>query len=248
MRDILLDILKQTSIDCKAVCITVNDRETIAECHDKEGNLFVYGVISQPLFNYNAKLGMANTKLLYGLLNFANYQTDDASISVTKKEDKDGSEWIEQFEFRNPVSGNNADFRMMHPSQIPVQAVFPTIAWDIDIQPTKSKITELQQIIKMYADVDSKEFGIRTIKGDCQFFIGDENSSTHRISMTMEKNINGTVKVPLLFPTSLVMTVLGLVGFNVNSLRVSNRGILSMSVDTQLGKYTYYIRANNKEK
>lgn len=90
-----------------------------------------------------------------------------------------------------------------------------------------------------------KLFGIRTTAaGDLEFFIGDVDSSSHRVSMVFETGVTGTLKGDLQWNTHQFLSVMKLTGSNSAELSITSRGVLSITVETQYGTYAYYLRAN----
>jgi len=244
MRDVLLDIIRQTNGLMECLKISGTDKVTLIKGCDSEKTLFVEAELKNVVSEFEGEFGISNMSLLNGLLNFANYRTSDAVFSV-KKMERNGQNTVEKFEFRNAVTGNDADFRMMDPRHIPEQATIPTnIPWDVEFSPSKSKISEFSQLASLYAEVD-KCFGIRTVKGDLQFFIGDEeNSSSHRASMVFENGASGELKGNLSWTTAQFLSIMKLSGNNPTTMKVTNRGVLLISVETAHGIYNYFLRAN----
>lgn len=242
MREVLLDLVKQTSGLTEALRVMGTAEETVIKGCDADKTLFIEAVLKEPLAEFEGEFGLSNINLLSGLLNFTNYLTSDATFSVKKKE-RNGKVTIEQFEFRNPVTGNDADFRMMDPLHVPEQATIPNIPWDVVVTPTKSKIAEFSQLASLYSEVD-RNFGVRTVLGDLQFYIGDEGSSNHRVSMVFETGVKGELKGVLQWNTHQFLAVMKLTGNHPTEMKITSRGVLSISVETPHGTYNYFLRAN----
>lgn len=243
MKDVLLDLIKQTSPLLDVVLIKGTPEKTeIAGC-DGDKTLFVQAELKHPIQEFEGEFGLTNMNLLNGLLNFSNFRTDDATFSVKKKEHA-GKATVEEFNFRNKATGNSSDFRLMSPDLVPQQATISNIPWDVTITPNKAKVTEFQQLAGLYAEVD-KLFGIRTTAGgDLEFFIGDVDSSSHRVSMVFEAGVTGTLKGDLQWNTQQFLSVMKLTGSASAQLSITSRGVLSISVDTAHGTYAYFLRAN----
>lgn len=243
MKEVLLDLIKQTSPLMEVVLITGEpDKTSIAGC-DADKSLFVQAETKHPVQEFEGEFGLTNMNLLSGLLNFSNFRTDDATFAV-KRTDRNGKTLVEEFNFRNATTGNSSDFRLMSPDLVPQQATISNIPWDVTITPNKSKVTEFQQLASLYSEVD-KLFGIRTTAaGDLEFFIGDVDSSSHRVSMVFETGVTGTLKGDLQWNTQQFLSVMKLTGSNTAELSITSRGVLSITVDTQHGTYAYYLRAN----
>lgn len=242
MKEVLVDLIKQTSPLMDVVLVTgEQDKTTIAGC-DADKTLFVQAETKHPIQEFEGSFGLTNMNLLNGLLNFPNFQTQDATFSV-KKIERNGNTYVEEFNFRNDTTGNVSDFRLMSPDLVPQQATISNIPWDVTITPNRSKVTEFQQLANLYSEVD-KLFGIRTTEeGDLEFFIGDVDSSTHRVSMIFENGVQGSLGTGIQWNTQQFLSVMKLAGSNPSTLSITSRGVLSISVETSHGTYTYYLRA-----
>jgi len=243
MREVLLDLVKQTGGLTEALRVTGTAEATVIKGCDADKTLFIEATLKQPLAEFEGEFGVTNINLLSGLLNFTNYLTDDATFNVKKRE-RDGAMTVEQFEFRNKVTGNDADFRMMDPKHVPDQATIPNIPWDVIVTPTKSKVAEFQQLTALFAGVGDKTFGARTVNGDLQFYIGDEESSTHRVSMVFEAGVKGDLKGSLSWNTHQFLSIMKLTGAHPTTMKITSRGVLSVEVETPHGIYNYFLRAN----
>ena len=245
MRDELLDLIKQTnglSIDCLKVIGTEN--ETLIKGVDKDKTLFVEAILKKPIPEFAGEFGISNMSLLNGLLNFANYRTSDATFSV-KTLTRNEKTTVEKFEFRNKVTGNEANFRATDPRAIPDQATIPKdIPWNVEITPSKTKVAEFTQLASLYSEVE-KTFGIKTQGKDLQFLIGEvDNSASHTASMVFESNVKGELKDSLSWNTTQFLSVMKLSNNNPTTIKVTNRGVLLISVETTYGTYNYFMRAN----
>lgn len=244
MRDVIADVVKQTIGLITVIKVTGTDKETRVQGVDDNKTLFVEAYLREPLVELSGEFGITNLPLLRGLLDFASYRSDKASFSVKRMKirDRDGElnrETVEQFEFRDG-SGAGADFRCMSPDRVPDQAEIKNVPWDVTITPSKSKISEFQQLASLYADVD-KNFGAKVENGNLLFFFGDDNSSTHRASMVFEAAVEGSLNPGLMWSAAQLIQVLKLVN-GEGRIRITSRGVLSVEVETTHGSYKYFLR------
>ena len=240
MREVLSDLVKQINGLVPALRVTGTPKETVIKGCDDDKTMFVEAHLKQPLPEFEGEFGLTNLTLLNGLLNFANYRTDDATFSVKHRE-RDGRQTVEQFEFKNKVTGNDAVFRMMDPRHVPEQATIPNIPWNITITPNKSKITEFQQLANLSSEV-TKNFSARTHNGDLQFIIGEEGQQSS-ITMVFEPNVNGSLTSNMTWGVQQFLSVMKLAGANPTTLKITSKGVLSVAVETPYGIYNYYLRA-----
>jgi hypothetical protein len=242
MKDVLLDIAKQTSGLTDSLRFSGKNGEVSFKGCDPDKSLFIEAVLKNPVTEFEGEFGLSNINMLTGLLNFSNFKTDDAVFSVKRRE-RNGVSTVEQFEFRNPVTGNSADFRMMDAALVP-QFTIPELEWLVQITPTKSKLLEFTQLSSLYSEIN-KDFGVKIEKGNLLFFIGDEQSSSHRTSMVFDNNITAELKTPYVWKNNYFTSVMKLAGSHPTTLRLANnKPVMSIVVDTVHGVYTYFIRAN----
>lgn len=240
MRDILIDIVRQTSGLFDVLKVTSSDTETKLQAVDADKTLFLEASLKEPVPEFAGEFGLTNLNLLKGLLEFASYRTDQAEFTV-KRHARGGKETVEQFEFKD-ANKKGAIFRLMSADLVPEQAVIANIPWDVTITPNKSKLTEFQQLAKLYAEVD-KFFGVKTDGRDLVFTIGDENSSTHRAAMVFESDVDGALSGQILWSIPQFLSVMNLAAAHTAEVRITARGVLCVEVETPHGLFKYYLRA-----
>ena len=241
MKEVLSDLVKQTSGLVTAVRVTGTDKATVIKGCDEDKTMFVEANLKQPLPEFEGEFGLTNMSLLNGLLNFANYRTDDATFTVKRRE-RNGKQTVEHFEFKNKVTGNDAVFRMMDPAHVPEQATIPNIPWNVTITPNKSKVTEFQQLANLCSEV-TKTFSARTHNGDLQFIIGEEGQQSS-VTMVFEPGVKGDLSSNLSWNIQQFLSVMKLTGANPTTLKITNKGVLSVLVETPHGSYNYFLRAS----
>lgn len=240
MRDVLVDVVKQSIGLFETLKVTGKIDETRFQGVDKEKTLFIEGYSRDAIPEFEGEFGFTNLSLLRGLLDFTSYKTEKGSFKVRRR--KLGErETVEQLEFRDGL-GAGADFRCMSPDRVPEQAEIKNIPWDVTIQPSKGKIAEFQQLASLCAEVD-KNFGIETHNGNLLFMFGDQTSSTHRASMIFEEGVGGAINAGLQWSAAQFLQVLKLAGSEPR-LRISSRGVLAIEVETAYGSYKYYLRGS----
>ncbi len=243
MRDILLDIIRQIPNSIETIGVFGTDETTTVKAHDANQTFIMEAKFKEPVDFLKGEFGISNLKLLSGLLNFSNYKTEDAVITA-KNLTRNGKTFVEKIEFRNPKTGNDADFRLISPDLIGEHATISTIPWNISFAPDRSKLTEFTQLANLYSDID-KKFGVKTINEDqLQFYIGNDNSSTHKASMIFKSEL--AFKTPitseLMFDTSQFLSLISLMTSNKTVFSITSRGLFLVSVETAYAQYDYYLR------
>lgn len=240
MRDILADIVRQTSGLFDVIKVTGTDAETRIEGMDEGKTLFIKAILNQPQRELEGDFGLTNLGLLSGLLSFPNYKADDAVFRVKRRKARDGRDTVEQFEFRD-VNGTGADFRAMDASHIEV-AEIRAIPWDVSVTPQKSKVAEFSQLATLYSGVND-HFGAKVENGNLVFMIGEENSSDHRVSMVFEADVTGAVKGDAVFPVKTFLNILKIVGSSPCAISIFGQGVLGVTAETPYATYQYILRA-----
>lgn len=240
MREVLTDIVRQTSGLFEILKVTGEDTSTSIKAVDVEKTLFLEASLKEPIPEFVGEFGLTNINLLKGLLDFSSYRTDQAEFTVRRFSNK-GKETVEQFEFKD-ANKKGAVFRLMSAELVPEQATIANIPWDVTFKPNKSKLTEFQQLANLYSEVD-KFFGVKTDGTDLVFYIGDENSATHRASMVFESGITGTITGQVQWSISQFLSVMKLAAAHDAEVRITHRGVLGVEIETPHGVFKYYLRA-----
>jgi hypothetical protein len=239
MRDVLSDVIKQSTGLIDTIKVTGKDTMTRLQGVSEDKTVFVDGRTSAVIPEFSGEFGISNLPLLRGLIEFPSYRTDEATFKIKRRTWKDTST-VEQFEFRD-AKGRGADFRCMAPEVVPEQAEITNLTWNVTITPDRSKIAEFQALTNLYKDVD-KNFGVSVDGVALVFSIGSDNSSTHRASMVFADEVSGSLNNGLQFNAGQFLKLLSVAGADAR-LQFSSRGVLSVECDTPHGSYRYYLRA-----
>lgn len=239
MREILSDVLKQVHGLASVVKVTGSNEQTRFQAVDDKKTLVIDGIAKAAITGFEGEFGLSNLSLLQGLLDFASYRTDESSLNI-KRRDWKGSTTVEQIEFRD-AKGLGADFRCMAPEAVPDQATLTKISWDIEFVPDRGKLAEFQKLVTLCKEVD-ENFTLKVEDGNLVFTIGTASAATHRASMAFHEVGAKSLRAPLQFNSAQFLKLLS-VGGTEGTLAISDRGLLSVSCETEHGSYRYYLRA-----
>lgn len=245
MRETILDIVKHTGglgfID--TVKVTGDDSTTVIEAMDNDRTVIIKAKLLKPETLLKGEFGMSHLPLLQGLLNYANFKADGASISV-KRRDRNGKDTPDEIVFRDE-QGQTASYRLMSSEVIPDQAKFLGTNWDVVVDPSQSKVKEFSSLAGLYGAFENY-FMVKTVDGELKFFIGDEGSSSHRASLTIETDVTGTLAGDLHWPINQVLSILKL-GIDENlKLQFSGRGALQITMTSAHAEYNFILPARKK--
>jgi hypothetical protein len=98
--------------------------------------------------------------------------------------------------------------------------------------------------LKMQAQANSEEivFKTKTEDGHLKFMFGDHSS--HAGDFVFQHDVGGQLKKQWSWPVLQIISILGLVGNK--RMKISDDGVMQITVDSGLGVYTYIIPAHSK--
>lgn len=242
MRDVLIDVIKQTSGLVEVIKVTGSATETKLQAVNDTMSLFIEATLTSPVPEFVGEFGLTNLSLLRKLLDFSSYRTEEASFSVKRFTTPDGAEAPELFEFKDSSGVGGSVFRLMNAKRVPEQAEIRNIPWDVSFAPNKAKIAEFQELAGFYTEVD-KFFSAKIDKGNLIFCVGDDSSSTHYANLPIESGVRGTLKGEAVYSIAQFLQVLKIAGSNDTEIKITGRGVIGVEVSTALGVYKYYLRA-----
>lgn len=244
MRDQLLDIIKHTSgLGVDTVRVTGTDKSTVFEAMDDNRTIIIRAELKQPEPELVGEFGMRSLGILQGLLNFAPYRTDKATMVVKRKKRGD-VETPEDLVF-TAEDGSGANFRLMNASLLPAQAQLKHNSWDVTISPSDSKVQEFSTLASMYSAVENF-FSVETKNGNLNFQIGDPNGANHSASMTFAEKISGSIDTTMYWPINQVLSVLKIGKGENPEMQIMNLGALRINLETDHAKYSMILPARKK--
>lgn len=246
MRETILDIVKHTGslgfID--AIKITGTEEETLVEAMDNDRTVIIKANLLKTDPDLVGEFGMSHLQLLQSLLAYPNFRTDGASITVNRKERAGKGLVPEELVFADDKK-QTASYRLMSSDFLPEQAKFLGTVWDVDVEPSISKLKEFQALAGMYLTFE-KYFLAKVVDGDLRFHIGDEGSSMHRAFLTMEEGVSGTLNGDLHWPIQQVLSIIKLGQEENLKLQFSSRGALQLSMTSPHAEYRFILPARKK--
>lgn len=242
MRNILSEIVKQTSGQITTLKCTGSAKETRLQGVDENKLLFLEASLA-PIPELEGEFGISNLHLLKGLLNYGPYRAANSVLSV-KRRVWGNKTTVEQFEFRDEFDvGTN--FRCMSPERVPDQAEIRDIPWDIEFTPDGARLAEFAQLAGLFGGGDLKEklFGLKVAKTNLIVSLGDTHGATHLGNMVLATDVTGTLKTDALWSHSDLFSIMRLAAGQPIAIKVSSRGVLGVEITTSIGAFKYYLRA-----
>ncbi len=251
MRETFQDIVRHTGglgfID--TVKITGTDDKTIIEAMDNDRTVIVKGELTTVEPALKGEFGLSQLGLLQGLVTSALYKGDGVTVDI-KRRDRGGVDTPEEIVFNNKNTKSNAAYRLMSKDLIPDQAKFLGTNWDVEVDPTASKLKELQALAGLYSTFENF-FMVKTVKNEegkneLRFYIGDEGSSMHRAYLTIADDVSGDLGGDLHWGIDPVLKILKLGADENLKLQFSSRGALQITMASGVAEYKFILPARKK--
>ena len=242
MRNPLADVLRHTSSLFVNLICKGTETETIFEAMSPDKSIIFSATLKEPIAELAGESVFANLSLLNGLLNFASYNTETATMNVTRAAD---GKRVEGFEFKDGSRKAGAIYRSTNPSMIREEDWPPNtgvIKWLTEFEPQKAKLSEFGQLSSLYSEVE-KVFMPKTEGGELMFIFGDEGSSNHRASMVFQEGVDVEIKGDIRYKVGDLQSTVKLAGADPCKLHLTSRGVIMVSCENSLARYTYIIRA-----
>lgn len=241
--DTVQDIVKHTAGlgFIQSVKVTGSTSETLLDAMDSDRTVIMKAQLHNAEPSFDGEFGLGNLGFLTGVTNLPNYKTEDATVEVVTAE-RNGTRSPDHLLFKD-ADGNNDQYRFMNKQMI--DAALQTVKlkiteWDIVFEPTKQKVSELQQVAAIYGGIEPN-FSLKTDENnDLIITVGAADGSLTG-KRVFAKNVNGSLNEGFSWPLSQVLSILKL-GMSGNCLmKVSKRGALMISVDSGIGNYDYIL-------
>lgn len=243
-KDVVQDIVKMTAGlgFISAVKVTGTDSETTLDAMDQDRTVILKAKLHNVVPEFAGEFGLGNLGFLAGVSNLSNYKEADATIDVVNR-DRNGVSSPDHLMFKD-ADGNTDQYRFMSKEIIEqtLQTVkFKGTEWDVTFEPTKAKVSELQQVAGIYGGIEPN-FTVKTDNGNLVVTVGAADGSFTG-KRTFATNVSGEINEGYAWPLSQVLAILKL-GMSASCvMQISKRGALQISVDTGIGKYDYILPA-----
>lgn len=243
MKDYLQDIVKNTYtlgvID--TVKIVGTEKETQLHTISMDNSVVIKARFHNVLPDFIGVFGMPNLNKLNTILNIPEYK-EDADITVITK-DENGARVPSSITFLNSTKDFKNEYRLMNQVTIEEKLKTPKFKgaqWHVEFEPTVQAI----QRLKFQASANSEEtsFTIKQDKKDIKVFFGDH--STHAGNFTFNFDTEGSITKSMSYPVSTVLNILNLAGDK--TIKISDNGVMLITVDSGLGLYEYILPAQTK--
>ena len=245
MKDYLQDIVQHTfGLGVIEIVKVVGDQnETTLEAMDTVSRtLVVQAKFKNPVPEFVGTFGMPNLGKLNTVLNIPEYK-DGATITVKTKTNQDGTAEPDGIRFENKTSDFKNDYRLMSSTtvlEVVKKTKFSGAKWNVTFSPSAVAIQRLK--FQSQANSEETTFIAKTDNGALKFFFGDHSS--HAGDFVFESSVQGTISRSLNWPLPVVISILNLPGDKI--IKISDDGVMLISVDSGIADYNYYVLAQTK--
>ena len=245
MKDIILDVVKHTAGlgFIESVKVTGTADKTAFDAMDPDRTVILNATLHGPHADLIGEFGMGNLGFLNGISNLGNYKEDGSEVTVNRRE-RNGEEVPESLLFKD-AHGNTDTYRFMSKQVVEQQlktAVFKGAAWDVEFEPSKQKVSEIQQVAGIYAAIDPT-FKVKTEDGNLVLYIGGSDAGSHTGRRVFANNVNGELKQGWSWPLNQVLAILKLGMSGMCIMKIADQGALQISIDSGIGMYNYILPA-----
>lgn len=240
MKDHLLDLVSHThDLGCiDLVKISGTETETAIAGIAEDRSVVVDAKFAGPVAEFIGVFGMPNLSKLKILLNLPEYK-ENAQLNIKRRD----TGVPESLQFANAVGDFKNSYRFMATEIINEKAKtvkFKGANWHVTFEPTVAAIMRLK--MQSQANAEEPNFQVRTDNGDLKFYFGDH--STHAGDFVFQPGVSGQIKRAWSYPVAVVIGILGLTGDK--TMRISDDGVMQITVDSGLAVYNYILPAQSK--
>jgi len=244
VKDSFKDILRHThnlSFITDAKLTGDEEEGTKIEAVAEDRSVVMYGSLTKPVDALDGHIvGLHRMGVLQGYINGPMFDTDAADISVVKQ-NRGGNDMPTEIKF-NSNSGHTAFYRFMGEDaakeiQVPM---FKGSEWEVTIEPTKQNLQDLQYFSGILGSFEPT-FEVEVTDGELTFSIG--TGASDRSVVPIASGVKGKLANVHSYPLAQVISIMKLSDVEQCTMNFSDKGALSITVDSGIGSYDYIIPA-----
>lgn len=254
MKDVLADVMKQVASLFENVLVAGTEEQTKVFAQDKDMMFYLVAEAKSVIPEFVGDFGIGDMAMLKGLLEFPSYKTDEAKFIIHRKQ-LEGSEEVYEFEFRDR-EGARTKFKTISPRFVggdgktlsSKKTSVGNIPWDITVPITKAKVGEIVQLAGLVsAKLDDNLFSLRVENDHLYFTMGGKSEITHAASVSLMDGVTSELLNSNRYEYNITnfLAVIKSAGNSPLTVRFCPRGVIGITIETDLVTYDYYIRGGN---
>jgi hypothetical protein len=238
MKDILQDLIQYTSLgNIELIKIVGTDTETNVSAMPDDKSVIINGKFANPCADFIGTFGMPNLGKLKTILGFDDVYDEHSNITVTRK-DRDGVSTPDTIHFATKTGDFVNDYRLMAKSIVEEKVktvLFRGANWNVEFEPSVNGITRLKK--QQSANSEEPTFTTKVENGELKIYFGDVSS--HSGNFVFQSGITGSLTNAMKWPVAPVVAILSLPGDK--KMRISDAGVMEITVNSGLGLYSYLL-------
>jgi len=246
MKDILLDVVKHINNigGFEHARITGTTEVTELEALDVDKSCILKGTFNEVVPEFEGTIGLGNIGFLNSILNLHDYQ-EESKISVTTSE-RNGETTPSGLTFENN-SGSIDRYRFMSKEildQTMKKVDFKGAKWNVTLEPTKISVGQFASFASAYSSTKQEIFTIITENNNLVFQLGSFDGNNNGGKRIFARNVDGELTQNWSWRITPVLEALKLGMSGTCVMKVSDQGVLQITVDSGIGTYNYYFPAS----
>lgn len=246
LKENLKDILEHTYALGFLDFVKLEGNTVKALSEDK--SVLLRGKLNEEMDELNGqKVGMANMRILDGLLKFPLFQDKDASVSIIPATTREGISYPRDVIFTSPTK-HTATYTFMSAANADKKVKIPKLAEEnycIEFNITEQNVSDLKYFAGMLAGTN-KIFKLSLYHGDVEFHLGDEN--TCQTIIPIASGVKGTLTADgMLFPLPQVLSILRLSNTDKCKIGIIDGIGMTITITSDYGVYSYNLQARKKK-
>jgi|TARA_B110000977_G_scaffold195857_1_gene275103 hypothetical protein len=246
IKDTLKDVIRHTH-DLgifEMVKIRGTTTQTEIETVDADKTVIVKGTTNDPVADFaDATIGLSRMGVLKSFLQYPGYDSDGATVQVNSQ-DRNGEQVPTEVQFVSE-EGGDAHYRFMLADVINQQLKdikFKGAEFDVTIKPGIEPMKNLAYFTSALAAYEPN-FMPKTEGGALYFYIGGQGSD--RTKILIDNNVEGEITTEWNWPLDIVLKILRLGNSAMVDMSFNNQGLLQITVDSGMSKFTYLLPARS---
>lgn len=245
MKDAIFDIVRHTAslgfFDLAKV--TGSTQGTEIWTIDEKRTVVLDAKLKNPSADLIGEVGFGNLSFLNGISSLYNKEGSDVVILSTTK---NGVVIPDYIQFKDN-DGNSDKYRLMSKEVIDEQlqqSTFKGVKWDVEFEPSKSKVSEMSAKAGIYAAIEPT-FSVKTENGNLIFIFGSDTAGSHFGRMTFANNVSGNINEGYAWPIDKFLSIIKL-GMNADCTVKFSKTVCMITIDSGIGVYDYILPGHTR--
>lgn len=245
MKDAIFDIVRHVASPgfFELAKVTGDTESTEIWTCDEKRNVVLDAKLKNPMAELVGEIGFGNLGFLNGISGLYNKEGSEVEVLTATR---NGEEIPDYLQFKD-AEGNNDKYRLMSKEIIDTQLTpskFKGVKWDVEFEPTKSKVSEMAQKAGIYSSLEPT-FTVKTENGNLVFSFGSDIGGSHIGKMIFATNVSGSIKEGYAWPIDKFLAILKL-GMSGDCTVKFSQVACMITIDSGIGVYNYILPGHTR--